>query len=112
MKEITSDIVVIGGGLAGVCAAIASSRLGNKVCLINNRPVLGGNSFQYDSVWADANSNLITGKLYVTTTGSGAAFSVVDLETKSLFDCYTEKEAGRVDEILDYNNIEDFNLSG
>ncbi|MGV2787900.1 FAD-dependent oxidoreductase, partial [Clostridium perfringens] len=39
-----SDITVIGGGLAGVCAAVAAARLGQTVSLVNNRPVLGGNS--------------------------------------------------------------------
>lgn len=38
------DLVVVGGGVAGICAAVQSARLGLKVALINNRPVLGGNS--------------------------------------------------------------------
>ncbi|HUV06772.1 MAG TPA: FAD-dependent oxidoreductase [Spirochaetia bacterium] len=38
------DLAVIGGGLAGVCAAIAAARMGSKVALIQDRPVLGGNS--------------------------------------------------------------------
>src|SRR5690554_5912296 len=38
------DIAVIGGGLAGVMAAVAASRLGKRTALIQNRPVLGGNS--------------------------------------------------------------------
>lgn len=38
------DVVVIGGGLAGICAAIAASRLGAKTALIHDRPVLGGNN--------------------------------------------------------------------
>lgn len=37
-------VIVIGGGMAGVCAAIASAREGEKTALINNRPVLGGNA--------------------------------------------------------------------
>ena len=38
------DVIVIGGGIAGMCAAAAASRLGCKVALINDRPVLGGNN--------------------------------------------------------------------
>ncbi len=38
------DLVVAGGGVAGVCAAIQSARLGLKVALIQNRPILGGNN--------------------------------------------------------------------
>jgi len=38
------DVVVIGGGLAGICASIAASRLGSKVALVHDRPVLGGNA--------------------------------------------------------------------
>lgn len=38
------DLVVIGGGIAGCCAAISAARLGCKVALIQNRPVLGGNN--------------------------------------------------------------------
>ncbi len=37
------DTVVVGGGLAGTMAAIASARSGCKTALIQNRPVLGGN---------------------------------------------------------------------
>lgn len=38
------DVAVVGGGLAGICAAIASSRHGAKTALIQDRPVFGGNS--------------------------------------------------------------------
>jgi hypothetical protein len=37
--------------LAGVCAAIAAARLGRTVSLVNNRPVLGGNSSSEVRVW-------------------------------------------------------------
>ncbi len=40
----TYDLVVCGGGLAGVCTALSASRLGLKTALIGDRPVLGGNS--------------------------------------------------------------------
>lgn len=38
------DLVVVGGGIAGMCAAATASRLGCRVALINDRPVLGGNN--------------------------------------------------------------------
>lgn len=50
-EKVTSDITVVGGGLAGVCAAIAAARLGKQVSLIQNRPVLGGNSSSEVRVW-------------------------------------------------------------
>lgn len=41
-KEASFDVVVIGGGFSGVCAAIAAAREGVQVALIQNRPVFGG----------------------------------------------------------------------
>lgn len=38
------DFVVVGGGLAGLCTAIAAARHGAKAALVQDRPVLGGNS--------------------------------------------------------------------
>ena len=38
------DFVVVGGGYAGMCAAVAAARLGLQTALIQNRPVLGGNA--------------------------------------------------------------------
>ena len=38
------DLVVAGGGVAGMCAAVAAARQGLKVALIHDRPVLGGNN--------------------------------------------------------------------
>ncbi len=38
------DFVVVGGGIAGMCAAVSAARLGCKVALVNDRPVFGGNN--------------------------------------------------------------------
>ncbi|GAA3508412.1 hypothetical protein FHR32_004423 [Streptosporangium album] len=46
-----ADVTVVGGGLAGVTAAVSAARNGAKVALINNRGVLGGNSSSEIRVW-------------------------------------------------------------
>lgn len=46
-----TDLVVVGGGLAGTCAAIAAARAGRTVALVQNRPMLGGNSSSEVRVW-------------------------------------------------------------
>ncbi len=43
-SEYKTDLCVVGGGLSGLCCAIAAARHGIKVVLINDRPVLGGNA--------------------------------------------------------------------
>lgn len=46
------DLVVIGGGYSGMGAAISAARMGCKVALIQNRPVLGGNGSSEVRVWS------------------------------------------------------------
>ncbi len=47
----TADLVVVGGGLAGLCGAITAARAGIKVVLVTDRPVLGGNSSSEVRLW-------------------------------------------------------------
>jgi hypothetical protein len=42
--EHSFDFVVIGGGLAGICAAVTAARKGTRTALVQDRPVLGGNA--------------------------------------------------------------------
>ncbi|MFW6291003.1 MAG: FAD-dependent oxidoreductase, partial [Spirochaetota bacterium] len=46
-----SDICVVGGGMAGICAAIAAARAGSSVTLVQDRPVLGGNASEEIRMW-------------------------------------------------------------
>jgi hypothetical protein len=50
-RHAAHDVVVVGGGLAGTVAAVAAARLGSRVALVTNRPVLGGNSSSEIRVW-------------------------------------------------------------
>ena len=49
---LNSNLVVVGGGLSGVCAAITAARAGLKVVLIQDRPVLGGNASSEVRLWS------------------------------------------------------------
>lgn len=50
-SEIKTDLVVVGGGMTGVCCAITAARQGIKVALIQDRPVLGGNASSEVRLW-------------------------------------------------------------
>ena len=43
-RQYETDILIAGGGMSGVCAALAAARNGSKVILIQNRSRLGGNA--------------------------------------------------------------------
>jgi len=53
VKEIvhTAGLVIVGGGLAGTCAAVTAARAGLKVVLIQDRPILGGNASSEVRLW-------------------------------------------------------------
>ncbi len=50
-ETIASDLVVVGGGMAGTCCAITAARLGLRVTLVQDRPVLGGNASSEVRLW-------------------------------------------------------------
>lgn len=49
------DLVVVGGGYAGMGAALSAARMGCRVALVQNRAVLGGNGSSEVRVWAKGN---------------------------------------------------------
>ncbi len=51
------DLVVVGGGIAGTCAAVSAARLGLSVALVQDRPVLGGNNSSEVRVWLQGARN-------------------------------------------------------
>lgn len=58
------DLCVVGGGLAGMCAAIAAARGGSKVVLMQDRPMFGGNASSEIRMWvcgSDGGDNRETG---------------------------------------------------
>ncbi|QHI39237.1 tRNA 5-methylaminomethyl-2-thiouridine biosynthesis bifunctional protein MnmC [Kordia antarctica] len=73
------EVAVIGGGAAGICAAVASARNGAKTVLIQDRSVLGGNASSEIRVHLNGVNN-IKGK--------------------------AERETGIIEEILLHNRFE------
>lgn len=51
VQRLAADLVIVGGGLAGTCAAVTAARAGLKVLLVQDRPVLGGNSSSEVRLW-------------------------------------------------------------
>ncbi|MCQ2414329.1 MAG: FAD-dependent oxidoreductase [Clostridia bacterium] len=64
--EHSADLCIVGGGMSGVCAALAAARHGAKVVLMQDRPVLGGNASGEVRMWicgASGEDNRETGIL-------------------------------------------------
>lgn len=49
--RLQADLVIVGGGMAGVCAAVTAARCGLQVVLLQDRPVLGGNASSEVRLW-------------------------------------------------------------
>ena len=50
-RNLSFDVVVVGGGIAGLCAAVAAARHGAKTGIIQDRPMLGGNASSEIRMW-------------------------------------------------------------
>ncbi|MAF12440.1 FAD-dependent oxidoreductase, partial [Candidatus Poribacteria bacterium] len=60
------DVCVVGGGMAGMCAAVASARRGARTAIVHDRPVYGGNASSEIRMWicgAHGRNNKETGIL-------------------------------------------------
>lgn len=77
MKLVT-EIAVIGAGPSGICAAVTAARLGRRVVLVGDRPVIGGNSSSEIRVWTRGATG--AGNLYAEETGVWG-----DLKLRNLF---------------------------
>lgn len=50
-ETIDTQFCVVGGGMAGVCAAVAAARSGVQTVLVQDRPMLGGNASSEIRMW-------------------------------------------------------------
>lgn len=50
-QKIKADLIIVGGGLSGVCTAITAARQGLQIILVQDRSVLGGNASSEVRLW-------------------------------------------------------------
>lgn len=68
------DFCVVGGGLAGICAAVAAARNGAKVAIMQDRPMFGGNCSSEIRMWVCGSGN------YADDTKETGLVEELDLE--------------------------------
>lgn len=107
IKGIKSDIqksqfelIVVGGGVAGITAAITAARYGVKTALVNDRPILGGNGSDEAHVTLEGSAH----KGYHET---GVIFEIKNYkENSNLTWSHTfENFCNREDNLTVYNNL-------
>ncbi len=82
--ELTCDVLVAGGGAAGVPCALAAARNGAKVILCQDRPVLGGNAsseVRMHIVGANGTGSFDRGGELQTEAREGGIIEEIRLET-------------------------------
>lgn len=98
VQELSCDVLVAGGGPAGVPCALAAARLGAKVILCHDRPVLGGNAsseIRMHIVGADCSGG--RGVELRTEAREGGIIEEIRLETAV---CNPQRSASMLDLIL------------
>jgi sarcosine oxidase subunit alpha len=69
---VTTDLLVVGGGIAGLAAADAAARAGHSVILVERRPWLGGDARYFGPVGDEASPEAATNELIARLTAHPA----------------------------------------
>jgi len=83
------DVVVVGGGVSGCAAALTAARLGQRVALIHDRPVLGGNASKEIGLMPRGTQGAIL-KEISERTGDGDLVALSLLEAEPTASVYLE----------------------
>ncbi|KKB86624.1 hypothetical protein VW29_01265 [Devosia limi DSM 17137] len=76
----TADLVVVGGGVAGMAAALAAAKLGNRVTLLEAGPVLGGNARFFGSQEGEESPDASIARLSAAVAAKDAITVLLDAE--------------------------------
>ncbi|MBE6650627.1 MAG: FAD-dependent oxidoreductase [Ruminococcaceae bacterium] len=107
MRQIHKDITVIGGGVAGICAAVAAARKGVSVALVHNRPVLGGNASSEIGVFINGAASY-NASVYARESGIVGELVNKVLNTSFLYDSKALLDAAFFEFVYAEKNIELF----
>ncbi|RXZ79432.1 FAD-dependent oxidoreductase [Paenibacillaceae bacterium] len=80
MERIRTNVMVAGGGISGVAAALAAARNGVKVVLCQDRPVLGGNASSEIRMHIVGSAHSKRGKALETEAREGGIMEEILLE--------------------------------
>jgi hypothetical protein len=69
--------------------------------------ILAGTSVNFTSIWAEPTADISTGRFQVASRGTGAALSIINIDSSALYDYYTTTVSGRAGEALDSNKTAD-----
>ncbi|MBW6451644.1 MAG: NAD(P)/FAD-dependent oxidoreductase [DPANN group archaeon] len=73
-KQLKSDVIIIGAGISGLLTALALTKEGKKVIIIEKSKILGGNARSYDI----SGFRVDTGVHAITSTNEGPLFELVE----------------------------------
>lgn len=88
-SQVACDVVVIGGGVAGMSAALAAANTGASVTLVETAPMLGGNARYFGSQEGDEPPDQTITRLTAEVTANAAITLLLQAEALSV-------RAGRV----------------
>lgn len=83
---LTADVLVVGGGVAGLSAAEAAAEAGKTVILVERRPWLGGDARYFGPVGEEENPTTLTASLIATIEASVAVRTLTNAEVLRFVD--------------------------
>ncbi len=78
-KTVKTDIIVAGGGIAGVISAVAASKQGYRVTIVEKTSCLGGTATS--AMLGEMNAAYFRGKPFISNTGKEIVTQLMDLES-------------------------------
>ena len=93
---LTTDLLIIGGGVAGLAAAEAAAQAGHSVILVERRPWLGGDARYFGPVGDEASPEAVTTELIART---GASRKITIMTNAEVFALHGT--SARVHQIVD-----------